>query len=174
MVEKESRVNKCLNKFFFRSNLDKARRLYKYKQTNGAWLSWTLLGRFLGSQSTGKSWYFVKNLRQTRFRCHFWHNLLFIAHVCIAITWTLNSAAVSYSAAKPQKSFCSYSSLDIIVIRIILAKPLYWILLDDHNAECEQLYSIVITWSSLQGPWGCIKLNDIIPWCELSWRYDGF
>ena len=64
----------------FSSNLDKGRRLYKYKQTNGAWLSWTVLGRFLGSQSTGKSWYFVKNLRQTRFRCHFWHNLLFIAH----------------------------------------------------------------------------------------------
>ena len=108
MVEKESRVNKCLNKFLLRSNLDKGRRFYKYKQTNGAWLSWTVLGRFLGSQSTGKSWYFVKNLRKTRFRCHFWHNLLFIAHVCIAITWTPNSAAVSYSAAKPQKSFCSY------------------------------------------------------------------
>ena len=85
LVEKESRVNKCLNKFLLRSNLDKARRFYKYKQTNGAWLSWTVLGRFLGSQSTGKSQYFVKNLRQTRFRCHFWHNLSFIAHVCIAI-----------------------------------------------------------------------------------------
>ena len=64
----------------FSSNLDRGRRLYKYKQTNGAWLSWTVLGRFLGSQSTGKSWYFVKNLRQTRFRCHSWHNLLFNVH----------------------------------------------------------------------------------------------
>ena len=64
----------------FSSNLDKGRRLYKYKQTNGAWLSWTVLGRFFGSQSAGKSWNFVKNMRYTRFRYHFWHNLLFIAH----------------------------------------------------------------------------------------------